>query len=321
MLPKVVVTRRPPGDAVERIRQVADVWMWSENRAIPTDVLAEHIVDANGLYAMLTDTIDRALLDVAPDLRIVSNMAVGVDNIDLGACAERGIAVGHTPDVLTDSTADIAWMLVMASTRRMQEGIDLIRAGEWGQWDPVGLLGHDVSRTTLGIVGMGRIGQAIARRALGFDMTVLYTARTAKPTVEAEIGAKQVPLDELLESADHVVIATPLSSDTHHLIAERELSIMKPTANLVNIARGPIVDTDALYAALSRGTIRCAGLDVTDPEPLPPDHKLLTLDNCTVIPHTGSSTWRTRTAMADLATDNLIAALTGEPMPHRVQGT
>ncbi len=321
MLPKVVVTRRPPGDAIERVRQVADVWMWQENRPIPPNVLSERIIDANGLYAMLTDTVDRTLLDLAPDLRVVSNMAVGVDNIDLAACAERGIAVGHTPDVLTDSTADIAWMLVMASTRRMQEGIDRIRAGEWGRWDPAGLLGHDVSGTTLGIVGMGRIGQAIARRALGFDMTVLYTARTAKPTVEEEIGAKSVSLDELLENADHVVIAVPLSKNTHHLIAERELSIMKRTANLVNIARGPIVDTDALYTALSDGTIRCAGLDVTDPEPLPPDHKLLTLDNCTVVPHTGSSTWRTRTAMADLAADNLIAELIGEPMPHRVPGT
>jgi lactate dehydrogenase-like 2-hydroxyacid dehydrogenase len=295
--------------------------MWPENRAIPLDVLASEITDAVGVYSMLTDTIDDALLGQAPDLQVVSNMAVGVDNIDLAACADRGVAVGHTPDVLTDSTADIAWLLLMASTRRMQEGIDLVRAGEWKQWDPEGLLGHDVSRSTLGIIGMGRVGQAIAMRALGFDMDVMYTARSPKPAVETRLGARRVSLDELLTTSDHVVVAVPLTSDTRHLIGERELAMMKPTANLVNIARGPVVDTDALYEALSTGTIRCAGLDVTDPEPLPPDHKLLTLNYCTVIPHTGSSTWRTRTAMADLAADNLIAALTGEPMPHRVPGT
>ncbi len=295
--------------------------MWPENRAIPAEVLAAEVVDAVGVYSMLTDTIDGTLLDMAPGLQVVSNMAVGVDNIDLAACADRGIAVGHTPDVLTDSTADIAWLLVMASTRRMQEGIDLVRAGEWKQWDPEGLLGHDVSRSTLGIIGMGRVGQAIVMRALGFDMDVMYTARSAKPTVETHLGARRVPLDQLLATSDHVVVAVPLTSGTHQLIGERELAMMKPTANLVNIARGPVVDTEALYEALSNGTIRCAGLDVTDPEPLPPDHKLLTLKNCTVIPHTGSSTWRTRTAMADLAADNLIAALTGEPMPHRVPGT
>jgi glyoxylate reductase len=295
--------------------------MWPENRAIPVDVLAEEIRDATGVYAMLTDTYDRALLRTARNLRIVSNMAVGVDNIDLGACAELGIAVGHTPDVLTDSTADIAWMLVMASTRRMLEGVDLVRNGEWDEWDPEGLLGHDVSGTTLGIIGMGRIGQAIAKRALGFDMDVVYSSRSDKPALETRLGVRRLPLDQLLATSDHVVVAVPLTAETHHLLGRREFSLMKPTANLVNIARGPIVDTDALCDALADGTIRCAGLDVTDPEPLPPDHELLSLGNCTVVPHTGSSTWRTRIAMADLAADNLIAALAGEPIPHRVPGT
>lgn len=321
MSPKVVVTRRPPGNAIDRVRQVADVWMWQENRAIPRDVLLAETADAVGVYAMLTDTYDRDLLEQSPELSVISNMAVGVDNIDLDACTERGIAVGHTPDVLTDSTADIAWMLVLASTRRLLEGVDLIRSGGWTEWDPEGLLGYDVSRTTLGIIGMGRIGEAIAARAIGFNMDVVYTARSAKPSVETALGVRRLPLDELLATADHVVVAVALTADTHHLIGERELSLMKPTANLVNIARGPIVDTDALYSALAGGGIACAGLDVTDPEPLPPDHKLLTLGNCTVVPHTGSSTWRTRIAMADLAADNLIAALTGEPMPHRVAGT
>lgn len=321
MKPKVVVTRRPPGTAIERILAVADVWMWPEDRNIPAELLAEKVADAVGMYAMLTDAIDRDLLGRAPHLTVVSNMAVGVDNIDLVACADKGIAVGHTPDVLTESTADIAWMLMMASTRRMQEGIDFVRAGEWKRWEPEVLLGHDVSRSTIGIIGMGRIGQAIAMRSLGFDMDVLYSALSEKPEVDSRFGARRVCLDELLESSDHVIVAVPLTSDTDHLIGERELSMMKPTANLVNIARGPIVDTDALYDALVDGRIRCAGLDVTNPEPLPPDHKLLTLANCTVIPHTGSSTWRTRIAMADLAADNLIAALTDSPMPHRVPGT
>ncbi len=321
MKPRAVVTRKPPGNALDTIREAADVWLWPENRPIDRDVLKTQLADASGLYCMLTDRIDADLLEHAPLLEVVSNMAVGVDNIDLAVCAERGIAVGHTPDVLTDSTADIAWMLILGASRRMSEGIEGVRAGAWGDWDPTWLLGRDVSGATLGIIGMGRIGSAIARRSVGFSMPVLYVSRSDKPRVEEAIGALRVTLSELLIRSDHVVVAVPLSAETRHLIGTDELELMKPTANLVNIARGPIVDTDALVDALAAGTIRCAGLDVTDPEPLPPDHPLLQLPNCTVIPHMGSSTWGIRTAMADLAAANLVAGLTGTPMPSRVPGT
>ncbi|MCZ7534097.1 MAG: D-glycerate dehydrogenase [Acidimicrobiia bacterium] len=321
MKPRVVVTRKPPGAALDAVREVADVWLWPENRPIDRNVLLTQVADTVGLYCMLTDQIDDVVLEHAPLLKVVSNMAVGVDNIDLAACAERSIAVGHTPDVLTDSTADVAWMLILGASRRMSEGIDKARLGDWGNWDPAWLLGRDVANTTLGIIGMGRIGSAIAHRSVGFSMPVLYASRSAKPKVEEATGALRVPLQELLTRADHVVIAVPLSAETRHLIGPDELKLMKPTSNLVNIARGPIVDTDALVDALTSGTIRCAGLDVTDPEPLPLDHPLLQLPNCTVIPHIGSSTWETSTAMANLAAANLIAGLVGAPLPNRVPGT
>ncbi|MDA2980028.1 MAG: D-glycerate dehydrogenase [Actinomycetota bacterium] len=321
MNPKAVVTRRPPGITLDALEEIADVWLWEEDRPIERSELADQIRDATGLYSMLTDTVDADLLELAPSLIVISNMAVGVDNIDLGACAQRGIAVGHTPDVLTDSTADIAWMLIMASSRRMQEGIEFVRSGNWGDWHPEGLLGRDIARSTLGIIGMGRIGEAIAARSTGFGMDVLYSSRSRNERVELETGAVRVELAELLARSDHVVVAVPLAPETVHMIGAEELDRMKESANLVNIARGAVVDSDALFEALSKGVIRCAGLDVTDPEPLPSDHRLLTLPNCTVIPHMGSATWETRTAMADLAMANLIAGLTGQAMPHRVPGT
>lgn len=321
MKPKVVVTRKPPGIVLDELRAVADVWMWPEDRPIEPSELERQIADATGLYAMLTDTVDAALLDLAPSLIVVSNMAVGVDNIDLAACAERGIAVGHTPDVLTDSTADIAWMLIMASSRRMSEGIDHVRSGEWGDWDPEGLLGRDIAGSTLGVIGMGRIGEAVAARSSGFGMEVIYASRSRNEAVEVQTGAVRVELTELLNRSDHVVVSVPLSNETRHLIGAEEFGLMKDSANLVNISRGQVVDSDALFDALKGGAIRCAGLDVTDPEPLPGDHKLLTLSNCTVIPHMGSATWETRTAMAEAAVANLIAGLAGQPMPHRVPGT
>jgi len=318
MKPRVVVTRKPPGDSLDRVNQVADVWVWPEERRIDRDALEEQIRDAVGLYSMLTDPIDEALLDLAPSLKVISNMAVGVDNINLDACAKRGIAVGHTPGVLTDATADVAWMLLMASSRRMTEGVDQVRNGDWGPWDPLGDLGYDIARTTLGIVGMGRIGEAVARRSIGFNMDVVYSSRSEKPNAESAFGARRLPLHEMLGIADHVVVCVALNDQTRHLIGRAEFQAMKDTANFVNVARGPVVDTDALYEALTSGLIRCAGLDVTDPEPLPPGHPLVGLSNCTIVPHIGSSTWRTRVAMADLAADNLIAGLSDLPLPHRV---
>jgi len=314
----ILVTRRPPGDAIDRLVASNDVWVWPHNSKIERDVLLARVAEAEGLYCMLTDRIDAELLDAAPKLRVVSNMAVGVDNIDLAECERRGIAVGHTPGVLTDSTADTAWTLLMASSRRIEEAIDYVKAGEWGPWDPAGMLGYDISGTTLGIIGMGRIGSAVARRSLGFNMEILYSERESKDAVEQETGATRVSFEELLERSDHVVLCVALTDETRGLIDADAFKRMKPTANLVNISRGPIVDTDALYDALSTGEIRCAGLDVIDPEPIPADHPIVALENCTVIPHLGSATERTRIAMADLAEANLIDGLNGEPMPARI---
>lgn len=310
----IVVTRMPPGDAVRRLSEQFSTWVWDEDRAIPRGALVERIGDADGLYCMLTDPIDEDLLDLAPGLRVVSSMAVGVDNIDLEACRRRGIAVGHTPDVLTDSTADLAWAILMAASRRIPEGIANVATGEWGPWQPDFQLSLDVSGSTLGIIGMGRIGQAITRRAEGFAMDVVYTSRSPVDGVTA----RRVDLATLLSLSDHVVVAVPLTAETRHLIGDAELAAMKQSANLVNVARGPIVDSAALYDALTTGQIRCAALDVTDPEPLPGDHPLVGLPNCLIVPHIGSATLRTRIAMADLAADNLIAGLAGEEMPARV---
>lgn len=297
---------------MQRIEQVADVWLWPHDRAIDHAVLEQRIADADGIYCMLTDRIDRPLLETAHNLRVVSTMAVGVDNIDVATCAALGILVGHTPDVLTDSTADLAFALLMAVSRRIPEGIEYVRSGAWRRWEPEALLGLDVSGTTLGIIGMGRIGTALNTRAAAFDMRVLYTARS-----DHRVDAQRVELRDLLAEADHVVVAAPLSEDTRGLIDRSALRLMKPSASLINIARGPIVDTDALADALRSGDIRCAALDVTDPEPIPPDHALVGMPNCLIVPHIGSATRRTRIAMADVAADNLIAALRDEPMPAR----
>lgn len=303
---------------MDRLAEIADLEVWPRDRPIDRVTLTEWIEDADGLYSMLEDRLDRPLLRSAGSLRVISTMAVGVDNIDLDACREFGIAVGHTPDVLTDSTADMAWALLLASSRRLGESIDHVRSGAWGPWEPEILLSHDVSSTTLGILGMGRIGEAVAVRGAGFGMDILYASRSRATAVEQRLGAVRTSTDDLFARSDHLVVCLPLTEETRGLVGADALARMKPTANLVNVARGPIVDTDALYDALVAGRIRCAGLDVTDPEPLPADHPLVGLPNCTIVPHLGSATVRTRMAMADLAADNLIAALAGDPMPARI---
>jgi glyoxylate reductase len=253
---------------------------------------------------MLTDRVDTELLDAAPGLRAIANYAVGSDNIDLEAARARGIPVGVTPGVLTDATADIAFALILAIARRLPEGEAAVRAGEWLTWGPDWLLGRDVHGATLGIVGQGRIGAAVARRADGFGMTVVHHSRSSG-----------IPLDELLARADFVSLHVPLTQETRHLIDAAALERMRPTAYLVNTARGGIVDQDALAAALHAGSVAGAALDVTEPEPLPPDHPLLDAPNLIVLPHLGSATHATREAMASLAVDNLLAALDGKPMP------
>jgi lactate dehydrogenase-like 2-hydroxyacid dehydrogenase len=313
--PRVVVSRRPPGNALERIRAVADVWLWEEDTVVPREVLLSRLEDADGYFSMLTESVDAELLDAAPGLRVVSNMAVGVDNVDLDACTRRSVAVGHTPGVLTETTADTAFGLLLMAARRLVEGVKYVEEGRWTRWEPGLLWGNDVHSSTLGIVGLGRIGRAVARRGAGFGMRLLYHSRSRHPDAEAEIGLVYREFDDLLAESDHVVVAVALTEATHHLIDRRALGIMKPTATLVNISRGATVDPAALADALRSGAIGAAGLDVTEPEPIPPDDPLLALPNCVVIPHLGSSSRATREAMAALAVDNLLAGLAGDRLP------
>ena len=310
----ILVTRRPPGTAIEMLRDVDRVTVWEGDGVMPREQLLARVREATGLYCMLTDRVDRELLTTAPELRVVSNMAVGVDNVDLVACTEAGIPVGHTPGVLTEATADIAFALLLAAARRVGEGIDLVRADRWGEWQPDLLLGQEVYGTTLGIIGMGRIGTAVARRAVGFGMSIVYGGPSSKPDVEQELGAVRHDLSGVLTVSDHVVLTASLNAGTHRLMNEQSFRLMKPTATFVNVSRGPLVDTAALIRALEAGTIAAAGLDVTDPEPLRADHPLANLPNCVITPHLGSASAKTRGAMADLAARNLIAALAGERM-------
>ena len=317
-VPRVVVTRRPPGAAEAMLSEVAEVWTWPENRPIPRGELLAGAGEADGLYCMLTDRIDAELLDAAPRLAAVSQMAVGVDNIDAAACTARGIPVGHTPDVLTEATADAAFGLLIAAARRFREGLEDVVQGRWGEWDPMYMAGSDLFGSTLGVVGLGRIGRAAARRASGFGMRVLYTKRRRDPAAEGELGVEYRPFEQLLAESDHVMVLTSLHPGTHRLIDRAALAAMKPSATLVNASRGPVVDTDALAEALADGSIAAAGLDVTDPEPLPSSHPLASLPNCFIVPHIGSATVRTRIQMAELAAANLTAALQGWRMPHCV---
>jgi glyoxylate reductase len=300
---RVFVTRRLPGTALERLAAEHDVEVWPGDMPPSPEELRAHVADAEGLLSLLSDRIDTELLAAAPRLRAVANYAIGFDNVDLDAVAERGIQVGVTPDVLTDATADLAWALMLAAARRLVEAERAVRDGAWRTWEPEGWIGVDVHGATLAVIGAGRIGRAVAQRAAGFDMEVLTV----------DLGDD---LHGALERADFVSLHTPLTPDTRHLIDADALAVMKPTAVLVNTARGPIVDQDALAAALREGRLGAAALDVTDPEPLPPDHALLDAPNLLVVPHIGSATSTARAAMADRAVDNLLAALAGDPMPY-----
>jgi glyoxylate reductase len=304
---RVFVTRRIPGDALERLAAEHQVDVW-QGRLQPSHAkLVEKAEDAEGLLCMLTDRIDRDVIVGCQHLRVVSNYAVGVDNIDVEAASERGIPVGFTPDVLTEATADATFALLLAAARRVVEGDLVVRSGRWLTWEPTLLLGQDVHAKTLGIVGMGRIGSAVARRAEGFGMEVL--SRTS---------SDGTPMDELLERSDFVSLHAPLTRATRGLIGDAELQRMKPTAILVNTARGQLVDSGALTRALQRGWIAGAALDVSDPEPIPKGHPLLDAPNLILNPHVASASIEARTAMADLAVENLLAGLAGEPMPKCV---
>ncbi|HLF44668.1 MAG TPA: D-glycerate dehydrogenase [Acidimicrobiia bacterium] len=307
---RVYVSAFVPEDIVGPLRSAAAVGMWEGGGPAPREVMLQQVVDCVGLLSMLVDTIDTELLDTAPRLRVISQMSVGLDNVDLEACAVRGIRVGHTPDVLTETVADTAFALMAAVVRRILEGAAIVRENRWGIWDPWANLGDDLHGSTLGIVGMGRIGQAIARRAAGFAMNVVYSSPSDKRLPDAT----HLAIDELLGMADLVVLAAPLTPGTRHLIGAAQLGSMKDSSYLINVARGGLVDTAALVDALQRGAIRGAALDVTDPEPLPPGHPLLAMENCLIVPHIGSASINTRRAMARLAVDNLITGLGGGTM-------
>jgi glyoxylate reductase len=300
------VSRHLPGSALDRLATVHEIDVWPERMPPDAAALRSRLVDVEGLLSLLTDRIDGDVLTAAPSLRVISNYAVGVDNIDLDAASARGIPVGHTPDVLTEATADMTFALLLAAGRRLPEAIAAARSGDWVTWEPGEHLGVSVDGATLGIIGFGRIGQAVARRAGGFRMTVLHTGRDSG-----------ISLGELLERSDFVSVHAPLTPQTHHLIDAGALARMKPTAILVNTARGPLVDQAALARALSDGTIAGAALDVTDPEPLPASDPLYSAPNVIITPHVGSATRFARERMADLAVDNLLAGLEGRPMPHQ----
>jgi glyoxylate reductase len=298
-------------------REAADLEIWPEDLPPPYQVLLQKAPGMDGLLSLLTDRVDASLMDAAGKrLRVISQMAVGVDNVDLAAATARGLPVGHTPGVLTETTADFAWALMLAAARRVAEGDRYTRAGRWHTWGPLLLLGPDVHAATLGIIGFGRIGQAVARRARGFAMRVLYHDRRRQPEAEAALGAEYAPLDRLFAEADFVTLHTDLNPTTRHLIDDAALALMKPGAILVNTARGPIVDPEALYRALTAGTLAGAALDVTEPEPIAPDSPLLSLDNCLIAPHIASASIQTRTKMATMAAANLVAGLRGERLPN-----
>ncbi|WP_091661004.1 2-hydroxyacid dehydrogenase [Alteribacillus iranensis] len=319
MKPYVYLTRKMPPAIVEKLERECRVSMWEkEEEPVPAEVLAREIEKADGIYCTVSDPIPRELIEKAARLKIISTMAVGYNNIDVDAAAEKNILVAHTPGVLTETTADLTFALLMAAARRLPEGIDTIRNDEWGAWVPFFLTGQDIHHSRLGIIGMGRIGEAVARRGTGFRMDIVYHNRSRKPEAERDIGARYVELDELLETSDFVCVTAPYTKETHHIIDKDALHKMKESAILVNSSRGGTVDEDALYDALKHGSIRGAGLDVFENEPIRSDHPLLSLPNVTALPHIGSASEKTRWKMAHMAADHLLQAFRGEEPDHVV---
>jgi lactate dehydrogenase-like 2-hydroxyacid dehydrogenase len=317
---RIFVTREIPKPGIQLLQEHFDVDVWSDPLPPNRETLRSRAHGAVGLLTLLSDQVDADLMDAAgPELRGIANYAVGYNNIDVDEARRRSIAVGNTPDVLTDATADIAVGLVLAAARHFQQAIREVRALEWRTWEPLGLLGQDLQGKILGILGMGRIGAAVARRLVrGWNMKLVYTSRSNKPSIDTELGGRRVPLNELLSTSDVISLHTDLNPSTKHLIRRETLSLMKRDAILVNTARGGIVDQEALFEALHSKRIFAAGLDVTDPEPLPSDSPLRELDNCIILPHIGSATFDARNKMSIMAANNLIAASKGEPMPFAV---
>lgn len=313
--PLVAVTRIIPEAGLSLLRERAEVRLWEEELPPTPEQLAELLRGAQGALTLLTDVINGEVLDREPQLKVISNFAVGYDNVNVDDATARGVAVCNTPGVLTETTADHAFALLMAAARRIVESVEYVRAGKWVTWGPTLLLGRDIYNTTLGIVGFGRIGREVARRGRGFNMRILAYDTYQDEEAAAELGVEYRPLDDLLRESDFVSLHTTLTPETTHLIGAREFGLMKPEAILVNASRGPVVDTDALVTALREGQIWAAALDVTDPEPLPADHPLVSMPNAIVVPHTASATIATRDNMASLAARNLLAVLEGETPP------
>jgi lactate dehydrogenase-like 2-hydroxyacid dehydrogenase len=318
--PKVFVSRVIPDEGLRLVTDACDADLWQDELPPPREALLRSIEGCDGVLTLLTDRVDDEFLERAgPQLKVVSNFAVGFDNIDVPACTVRGVAVGNTPGVLTETTADLAWALLMAAARRLVEGDRYVRDGKWKTWGPMLLMGPDVHGATIGIIGFGRIGQAVARRAKGFGMRVLYhDPRRASPAVEAEYGAEFRTLEGILPESDFVTLHVDLRPETRGLIDEERLGWMKRTAILVNTSRGPVVDSLALADALRSGVIAAAALDVTDPEPIPVDHPLVGLDNCLIVPHIASASRATRGKMASMAAANLLAGVSGRRLPTPV---
>jgi len=319
MRPKVFVSRIIPDAGLDRVRAVCEADIWPEDMPPPYDILCERVRGLDGLLCTLNDQIDGQLMDATgSQLKVISQMAVGYDNIDVAAAKARGIQIGNTPGVLTDATADLTFALLLAAARRLTEGVEYIKSGQWKTWQPKALLGGDLTGATLGIIGLGRIGKAVARRAAGFDMQILAHSPSCNLEEAVKVGATLTDLETVLRESDYVSLHVPLNAKTRGLINRETLALMKPTAVLVNTTRGPVVDQQALYEALRKGVIGGAALDVTDPEPLPFDHPLLNLPNVIIVPHIGSATYRTRDKMATMAADNLIAGVMGQPLPNPV---
>jgi glyoxylate reductase len=315
---KVFITRHLPEAASKEIPEDFTVDLWDYETPPPYEILLKHIRDKDGLLCLLTDRIDAQLMDTAPGLKVISLCAVGFDNIDINSATTRGIRVGYTPGVLTNATADFAFTLMVSAARRVVEGVNYVKDGRWETWGLTLLLGQDIWHSTLGIIGFGRIGQALTRRVRGFEMNVVYYDLIRQPEAEYELDAHYLPLDELLRQSDFISIHTNLTPETRGLINSTAFSKMKSNAVLVNTSRGPIVDPDALYQALFQKKIAAAAIDVTDPEPLPANHKLLSLPNLIVVPHIASATVTSRNRMALMAVRNLVAGVQGEPLPYPV---
>lgn len=317
--PKVYVTRELPERGLRIIKERFDAEVWPEYAPPPKKVILEKVRNVDAIASLLSDKIDAEVFDAAPNLKIVAQIAVGFDNVDVQEATKRGIYVTNTPEVLTETTADFAWALLMAVARRVVEADKYVRAGKWKvSWHPSMMLGRDVYGATIGIVGAGRIGYAVARRAKGFDMKILFYDVVPRPEMEKELGAKHVDLDTLLRESDFVSIHVPLMKETFHMINAEKLRLMKKTAYLINNARGPVVDERALYEALKEGGIAGAGLDVFEQEPTPVDNPLLKLDNVVVAPHISSASYETRSKMAEMVAENLVAFFDGKKPPNLV---